>query len=317
MRIVFVMDPVSKVIVDEDTSFALMLEAEGRGHRVDHCLVQDVYLENGTVAAKVRPATMRRDRERPVTLGDAEDINLADVDVVFVRKDPPFDPEYLWLTLLLEHLRSHRTLIVNDPRGLRDANEKLYATYFADFMPATLATADKVRVKRFVERVGGRAVIKPIEGFGGGGVYVLDSSDLNLNALIETVTRDGQRIAMVQEFIPQVSEGDKRILLLDGEAIGAILRVPQKGDARSNIHVGGVVEAAELDDRDRAIVQAVAPRLKSDGLWFVGIDVIGGRLTEVNVTSPTGIQQASRLMGENLEARVIEWLEHATGAGGE
>lgn len=312
MHLVFVMDPVSSILVDEDTSFALMMEAQNRGHRVDHCQVHDVYLENARVCAKVRPAVMQRTPEAPVTLGEPQDVCLGDVDAVFVRKDPPFDVEYLWLTLLLEHLRG-QTLVINDPRGLRDANEKLYATYFPELMPATLATSDKKRIRNFVDRVGGQAVIKPVEGFGGGGVYVLTSGDLNVNALIETVTRDGSRIAIVQQYIPAVREGDKRVLLVDGEPLGGIMRVPQKDEARSNIHVGGTVEAAELDEHDRNIVERVAPRLQRDGLWFVGLDVIGGRLTEVNVTSPTGIQQMSRLMGENLEARVIGWIERQVG----
>jgi len=308
MRIVFVMDPVSTVIVDEDTSFALMMAAQERGHRIDWCMVRDVCLCDGRPSATVRPARVQNVREQPVLLGDPKDVRLEDVDVVFVRKDPPFDDEYLWLTLLLEHLRG-TTLVVNDPRGLRDANEKLYACHFPELMPRTLVASDKARIKRFVTEVGGKAVIKPVEGHGGGGVFALTAGDGNLNALIESVTRDGRRIAMVQELIPEVSEGDKRILLLDGEPLGAILRVPQSGDLRSNIHVGGKVVQATLTDADRRIIEALAPRLRQDGLVFVGLDVIGGKLTEVNVTSPTGIQQMTHLDGVDYPTRVVEWLE--------
>ncbi|MEM9072280.1 MAG: glutathione synthase [Myxococcota bacterium] len=308
MRLVFVMDPVDTVIVDEDTSFAIMLEAQNRGHRVDHCLVPDVEVVDGRCRAAVRQATMSREASVPVTLGEPELVDLADVDAIFVRKDPPFTEEYLWLTLLLEHLRG-TTLVVNDPRGLRDANEKLYATYFPELTPRTLVSGDKTRIKAFLEEVGGRAVIKPVDGHGGEGIFAMSTGDKNLNAHIETVTRHGRRVAMVQAFIDKVSEGDKRILLMDGEILGAILRVPQKGDLRSNIHVGGRVVGTEITDADRRIVETVAPRLRNDGLWFVGLDVIGGMLTEVNVTSPTGIQQMSRLSGTNCEAPVLDWLE--------
>lgn len=312
MRIVFVMDPVQTVLVDEDTSFALMLEAQGRSHRVDHCLVRDVYLEDGRAYATVRPATMQRDRGAPITLGEPEDVCLEDADAVFVRKDPPFDDEYAWLTLLLERVRG-RTLVVNDPRGLRDANEKLYACHFPEHMARTLVAADSARIKRFVERVGGRAVIKPVDGHGGEGIFVLSTGDLNTNAQIEAVTRHGARVAMVQEYLPAARQGDKRILLLDGEPLGAILRVPPADDNRGNIHVGARVVACELDADDARIVETIGPRLRADGLWFVGLDVIGGKLTEVNVTSPTGIQQMSRLAGEALEGRVLDWLEGRAG----
>lgn len=308
MRFVFIMDPVETVLVDEDTSFALMLEAQARGHEVFHCLERDVYQRKGRTFAQLRPATMRRDPAVPVRLGDAQDVCLEDVDVVFVRKDPPFDDDYLWLSLLLEVLRG-KTLVVNDPRGLRDANEKLYACHFPELMPETLVAADKERIKAFVGEVGGKAIIKPVDGHGGEGIFALTDGDKNNNALIETVTHHGKRLAMVQAFIPEVTEGDKRILLIGGQVVGAILRVPQGDDVRSNIHVGGTVVAAEITDADRHIIERVTPRLDEDGLWFVGLDVIGGKLTEVNVTSPTGIQQMSRLSGENCETPVITWVE--------
>ncbi len=308
MRLVFVMDPVEKVLVDEDTSFALMLEAQARGHRVDHCLVQDVALRNGRAYATVRPATMQRVREAPILLGEPERIDLEDADAVFVRKDPPFDSEYLWLTLVLESVRG-KTLVLNDPQGLRNANEKLYACHFPEVMVPTLVDSDKGRIKAFLSEIGGRAVIKPVDGHGGEGVFALREDDKNLNALVEAVTRHGTRIAMVQAFIPEVAEGDKRILLIDGEPLGAILRVPRADDVRSNIHVGGAVEATALTAKDRRVVEAVRARLRADGLYFVGLDVIGGYLTEVNVTSPTGIQQMSRLDGKNYCTPVLEWIE--------
>lgn len=313
MRFLFVMDPPSTVLVDEDTSFALMLEAEARGHLVDHALMTDLFLEGGRAFAKVRRASMSRTAASPITLGAVETVLLENVDAVFVRTDPPFDENYLWGTQILETLRG-KTLVVNDPRGLRDANEKLYACHFPELMAETLVTNDKARIKDFVARVGGKAVIKPLSGAGGAGVMMLSEGDLNTNAIIEATTHGGKRVAMVQRFLPDVRTGDKRILLLDGEPLGAILRVPRADDVRSNIHVGGSVVAAELDEHDRRIVERLAPRLREDGLYFVGLDVIGGKLTEVNVTSPTGIQQMSRLDDANYCARVMEWTERRANA---
>jgi glutathione synthase len=311
MRILVVMDPPETVLVDADTSFALMEAASERGHRVDHCLITDLYFAGGAVHARLRQATMRRDPARPITLGVPETAPLSDVDVVLVRKDPPFDANYLWATQLLDHATS--TLVVNAPRGLRDANEKLYATFFSEVMPETIVSSDRAQILAFCREMGGQVVIKPLSGAGGDGVFLLREEDLNANAIIETVTQLGRRVAMIQRFLPEVKQGDKRILLLDGEPLGAILRVPKQGDVRSNIHVGGSVVRAELDDRDRAIIAALAPRLRADGLFFVGLDVIGGRLTEVNVTSPTGIQQMSRLDRQPYAERVIAWLERRRG----
>ena len=308
MRFVIVMDPVSTVLVDEDTTFALMLEMQARGHRVDHCLVPDVFVRDGRVWAAVRQSQSSRETTPPVQLGELELVCLEDVDLVFIRKDPPFDENYLWLTLLLSRLEG-KTAVVNRPRSLRDANEKLYALHFPEVMPTTTVDSDKARIKAFVKSVGGQAVIKPIDGHGGEGVFAIRLDDKNINGLIELVTRGGKRLAMVQAFIKEVTEGDKRILLVNGEPLGAILRVPQGDDVRSNIHVGGSVIAATLSDADRHIVATVAPKLREDGLLFVGLDVIGGKLTEVNVTSPTGIQQMMRLDNQNYAAPVIDALE--------
>jgi glutathione synthase len=309
MHFVFVMDPVSTVIVDEDTSFALMLEAQARGHRVDHCLASDVGLRGRRVVARVREATMLLDAGEPIRLDQPQDIDLVDVDAVFIRKDPPFTDAYLWLTLVLDHLEG-ATLVVNDPRGLREANEKLYAHHFPEIVPATIMTSHKDEILRFLSDIGGKAVIKPIDGHGGEGVFLLSQGDSNVNGLIESATHLGSRNAIVQALISEVyDEGDTRILLVEGELLGVVGRVPSKGDLRSNVHVGGSAAPAVVGDADRAIIETIAPRLLADGLFFVGLDVIGGKLIEVNVTSPTLLQQMSRLVGENLSAIVIDRLE--------
>lgn len=311
MHIVVIMDPVSTVKADGDTTFALMEEAAARGHRVDHCLNTDLYLDGGRVYATVAQATMQRKAEAPfppIELGTREDVSLHDVDAVLVRTDPPFDDNYLWCTLLLDHVKAD-TLVVNDPHGLRQANEKLYACKFPELMPETIVTSHKARIKEFVTRVGGEAVIKPIGGRGGEGVLVLRNGDPNVNAIIEATTFEGRRAAMVQVFMPEVRIGDKRILVLDGEPLGAILRVPSSEEVRSNLRVGGTAVKTQLDAADLRIVQTLAPSLKKDGLWFVGLDVIGGKLTEVNVTSPTGIQSLQKLDQKPVCTTVIQWLE--------
>jgi glutathione synthase len=230
-----------------------------------------------------------------------------------VRTDPPFDDNYLWCTLLLDRIKPD-TLVLNDPHGLRQANEKLYACYFPELMPETIVTSHKQRIKDFVARVGGKAVIKPLGGRGGEGVLVLKVGDSNINPIIEATTLEGKRPAMVQVFLPEVKIGDKRILVLDGEPLGAVLRVPVGDDVRSNLRVGGRAVKTGLDADDLRIVQALGPRLRADGLWFVGIDVIGGKLTEVNVTSPTGIQSMVKLDQKPYCTTVIEWIEHKAAA---
>lgn len=310
MRFAFLMDPIEHVLVDKDTTFALMLESQRRGHEVFTVGSADLLATtDGLFAHAHRTRVMRADKPHHFERGaPAERVDVASLDAVFIRSDPPFDAQYLYNTLLLERVRG-KTLVVNDPRGIRDANEKLYAMHFPEVTPRTIVTAREADVRAFLEEIGGPGVMKPLDGAGGRGIMVVDLNDKNFRSIVETLTNEGRRFAMVQEFLPAVREGDKRVLLLDGEPLGAILRVPRADESRSNIHVGGRVEPCELDDRDRAIVAAVADRLRRDGLYFVGLDVIGGRLTEVNVTSPTGIQELSRFTGSEPEARVIAWVE--------
>jgi glutathione synthase len=309
MQFVVVMDPVNTVRWQGDTSFALMLAAQTRGHRVFHCLAGDISLENGHVFALVRPATMRDETDAPIVLGDPVHMDLGSVDAVLIRPDPPFDSQYLTLTLILEFLRG-TTLVVNDPRGLREANEKLYACRFPELMPPTIVTSDRARLRAFAEEHNG-AVLKPIDGHAGIGVLSLTPNDRNQQSILDQMTDRGRRQVMAQQFLDGVYQGDRRILLLNGEPLGAILRTPSGGDFRANIGVGGTVQLVELDHMDLHIIETLAPSLRSDGLFFVGIDVIAGRLSEVNVTSPTGIRQIARLSGTRPEERVIDWIEQA------
>jgi glutathione synthase len=306
MRFVYVMDPMDRVLPDRDTTFAFQRAAQRRGHVALHCTPRDVYVAEGDVWVTAREVTVR-DEAPFFTFGRTLDVRLADVECVLVRKDPPFDSEYLYVTLMLEKLRG-RTLVFNDPRGLRDANEKLYTLHFARHMPRTLVTTHRERIHQFVADVG-KGVIKPLDGAGGSGVIVVDRGDRNTRSIVDYLTQEGTRHVMVQEFLPAVRDGDKRVLLLAGEILGAINRVAREDDVRSNIHAGGRVEPCDVTAQERAIVADLAPRLTADGLVFVGLDFIGGRLTEANVTSPTGIQELSRHVGRDVAERVIEWVE--------
>jgi glutathione synthase len=307
MRFVYVMDPVDRVLPDKDTTFAFLRAAQGRGHESLHCEPRDLYVRGGDLYARVRHLTVS-DTAPHFTFGTPRELRVVDAQAVFIRKDPPFDNMYLMTTLLLERVRG-RTVIMNDPRGLRDANEKLYALNFSRWMPKTIVTSHEDTIYDFVKEVGGSGVIKPLDLAGGSGVMMLRSDDKNSRSIVQLLSDEGRRLVMVQEFLPKVVDGDKRILLLAGEPLGAINRVPRADDLRSNIHVGGSVHPVEITDHERALIADIAPRLLADGLIFVGLDVIAGKLTEVNVTSPTGIQQMSQHHGRDVAADVIQWVE--------
>ena len=307
MHVVVIMDGPETVDPDTDTSFGMMLAAQERDHVVWHCGAADVSIADGHVHAIARPATTDESSDTPLQLAEAVDLDLTTVDAVLIRTDPPFDLAYLHLTLMLDSLDG-TTLVVNSPRGLRDANEKLYALRFADVIPPTIVTADAGRLVAFASEHCG-AVVKPIEGHGGRGVLALMPGDQNAPSIIDTMTQRGRVPVVAQRFLPGIAKGDKRILLLDGEPLGGVLRLPTEADFRANICVGGSVEAVELDDADRRIIDAMAPTLRADGLFFVGIDVIDGHLSEVNVTSPTGLRQLGALSCTRPDLEFITWLE--------
>ncbi len=310
MRIVVVMDGPETVDPASDTSFALISAARERGHQCWHCGAGDVELFDDRVHARARPARADENADPILQLGETERIDLADVDVVLIRTDPPFNAAYLHLTLLLD-LVVPVTLIVNAPGGLRNANEKLYACRFPELTPPTIVTADAERLTAF-SRQHGAAVIKPIDGHGGRGVMVVRPADDNAPSIIDTLTDRGRTPVVAQRFLENVTAGDKRILLLDGQPLGAIVRLPTDADFRANICVGGEAFAAEIDAADQRIIDRIAPALRADGLVFVGLDVIDGHLTEVNVTSPTGVRQLAQLSGGRPDVEVITWLERMT-----
>jgi glutathione synthase len=309
LRILYVMDPLSRVLVDKDTTFAFMLAGQERGHEQHTCGIEDLSIAGTVPHARARFAEVRRRAGDHYTLGEERTLPLTWFDVVFMRKDPPFDLAYFFATHVLGLVDPRVTFVLNDPRGLREANEKLYALRFPDVVPESLVSADPGQLKAFMERLGGEMIVKPLDGCGGAGVFHLHRTDRNVNALLELVTANGTRLVMGQRYLAAARAGDKRVIVLDGEPLGAILRIPREDEHRGNIHVGGRVERAAIDARDHAICRRLAPSLAADGLWFVGLDVIDGLVTEINVTSPTGVQEIDRLDGVCLEARVLDFVE--------
>jgi glutathione synthase len=301
------MDPVESVNIDADSSFVLGLEAERRGHALFHYLPRDLYFREGRVFATVRPMRLRRERGNHASLGAPEALDLAGLDVILMRQDPPFDMAYITATHLLEHVHP-RTLVVNDPVHVRNAPEKLFVTHFEGLMPATLISSDPHQIRAFREQHKD-IIMKPLFGNGGAGVFHVAPEDENLNALIEMFTRLFREPVIVQRYLPEVRQGDKRIILVDGVPAGAINRVPPAGEARANMHAGAEPRPAKLSNREREICAAIGPALKERGLIFVGIDVIGDYLTEINVTSPTGIQEINRFDHVTLERDIWDAIE--------
>ena len=302
------MDPLETIAIAGDSTFALMLGAQARGHKLLHYLAEDLGYENGRVRAVARPVEVRREDGNHFTAGTPLTIDLAnDVDVVLMRQDPPFDVAYITATYLLERVAGE-TLVINDPRSVRDAPEKLFVLDFAQFMPPTLITRSLTDLKAFHARHG-EIVMKPLHGNAGAAVFRIGRDGANLAALAELFGSVWREPYIAQAFLPAVADGDKRIILVDGKVAGAINRRPSAGEIRSNLAAGGTAEATELSARERQICDALGPELARRGLLFVGIDVIGGMLTEINVTSPTGIVAMDRFNGSDTPALIWDAIE--------
>ncbi len=301
------MDPMDGIDINGDSTFVLALEAQKRGFGLFHYLPNRLSLRDGRVIAKANPMEVRREAGNYFSFGETQEVDLSSMDVVLMRQDPPFDMAYITATHILEHI-TESTLVVNDPVSVRNAPEKLFVTHFEGVMPPTLITSDPDEIKAF------RAeqkdiIIKPLYGNGGAGVFHLPPGDENLGSLVEMFTENFREPMIVQKYLSAVREGDKRIILVDGVVVGAINRVPAAGEARSNMHVGGRPEKSILTAREEEICEAIGPSLKDQGLIFVGIDVIGDYLTEINVTSPTGLQEINRFDDACLEAQIWDAIE--------
>ena len=307
LTIAIQMDPIEKIDIGGDSTFALALEAQTRGHTLLYYGPRDLTFREGKVTARVRPLQVRPVKGDHFTLGEAVVQDLAETDVVLMRQDPPFDMAYISATHILERIHP-KTLVVNNPREVRNAPEKLFVTEFQDFIPPTLITSDRLEIREFRERHK-EIILKPLYGNGGTGVFRIGPGDENLGSLLEMFTQFYREPVIVQRYLPDVRRGDKRIILVDGEFAGAINRVPAAGEARSNMHVGGRPEKTELTARERDICAAIGPELKRRGLIFTGIDVIGDYMTEINVTSPTGIQEVKRFGGNDIAKQIWDAVE--------
>ncbi|PVA10098.1 glutathione synthase [Pelagivirga sediminicola] len=307
MKIAFQMDPIGPINIDADSTFRLAEEAQARGHELFYYTPENLAYDEGRITACGQSLKVQRIEGDHAILGEMQTVDLADFDVVWLRQDPPFDMFYITTTHLLDRL-TPGTLVVNDPFWVRNFPEKLLILDFPDLMPPTAIARDLATIRAFRDRHGD-VILKPLYGNGGAGVFLLKGGDSNLSSLHEMFTGFSREPLIVQKFLPDVSKGDKRVILVDGEAVGAINRVPAKGETRSNMHVGGRPEKVALTDRDREICAAIGPLLREKGQIFVGIDVIGEYLTEINVTSPTGIQELERFDNVNIAGKIWDAIE--------
>ena len=317
LKIAVQMDPMEPINIDGDSTFALMLEAQARGHALWHYEVRHLALREGKpspsgrtrnrLTATARPVRVQRERGAHYSFGPEETLSLSTMDAILMRQDPPFDMAYITATHMLEHIHP-ATLVINDPAAVRNAPEKLLVTHFPDLMPPTLITWDLQAIRDF-RREHQDIIVKPLFGNGGAGIFRIRPDDENLAALLEMHFARSREPLMIQRYEPAVRAGDKRIILIDGEPAGAINRVPAQGEARSNMHVGGRAEKSALTARDLEICRRIGPTLRDQGLLFTGIDVIGDWLTEINVTSPTGLQEIARFDGTNLAAMIWDKIE--------
>lgn len=312
LKMLFVMDDIATINTSKDTTYVIMLEAQSRGHSVYYCQIEDLYIQDGKGHATATGIELRNSEDY-YSLGESSEYILEDFDIIWMRKDPPFNMDYIYATYILDMVDQDKCRVINNPRGIRNSNEKLYSLYFKEFIPETLVTKDISRLKAFLSQVNGQIVVKPLEGYGGEGIFFVKEGDPNVSAILETITHYGSTYVMAQQFIDRVYEGDKRVIILNGEPIGAVLRMPRAGEFRCNFHSGGSPAIAQLEDRDMEICKSIAPKLLQDQLYLVGIDIVGGYLTEVNTTSPTCVQEINRFNNTRLEEKIVDFAEEHAG----
>lgn len=309
IKLGIVMDPISDINIKKDSSFAMLMAAQSRGYQLFYMEMNDLAMVNGQAMATMRALTVKEDPQDFYQLEEAIDTPLADLDVILMRKDPPFDTEFIYATYMLERAEEQGVLIVNKPQSLRDANEKLFTAWFSEFTPETVVTRDEQRIRAF-HKEKGDIILKPLDGMGGSSIFRVKKDDPNLGVIIETLTNEGQQYAMVQAFIPDITAGDKRILVVDGEPVPySLARIPQKGETRGNLAAGGRGVAQPLSESDWHIARTIGPELKKRGLIFVGLDVIGDKLTEINVTSPTCIKEIEAAFDVDITGMLMDSIE--------
>lgn len=309
IKLGIVMDPISSINIKKDSSFAMLLEAQQRGYEIHYMEMQDLQLDQGVAMADTKTLKVEQNPDSWYEFLSEQTIELSDLDVVLMRKDPPFDTEYIYATYILERAEEKGTLIVNKPQSLRDCNEKLYTAWFADLTPTTIVTRKAEKIKAFQEEHGD-VILKPLDGMGGASIFRVKKNDPNVSVIIETLTNHGQNYALAQTFVPDISNGDKRILIVDGEPMPYCLaRIPAEGETRGNLAAGGTGVARPLSDTDWEIANAIAPTLKQKGLIFVGLDVIGDKVTEINVTSPTCIREIEAAFDVSITGKLMDAIE--------
>jgi glutathione synthase len=309
IKLGIVMDPISAINIKKDSSFAMLEQAQSRGYQLHYMEMADLYLLEGQARARSRLLTVRNDSNNWYQFGTEQDIALGELDVILMRKDPPFDTEFVYATYILERAEDAGCLIVNKPQSLRDANEKLFTAWFAEHTPKTLVSRDAARLKAFYQSEGD-VILKPLDGMGGASIFRLKPQDPNVSVIIETLTAHGTQYAMAQRYIPAIVDGDKRVLVVNGEPVPYCLaRIPASGETRGNLAAGGRGEARPLSEADWAIARAVGPALKAKGLIFVGLDIIGDRLTEINVTSPTCIREIEAAFPVSITGMLFDQIE--------
>jgi len=315
IKLGIVMDPIADINIKKDSSFAMLLEAQRRGYEIHYMEMADLYLLQGQARARTRLLSVEPNPERWYHFGSEQDLALSELNVILMRKDPPFDTEYIYATYMLERAEDAGTLIVNKPQSLRDANEKLYTSWFSQFTPKTLVSRDPKRLKAFYQQEQD-VILKPLDGMGGASIFRLKPEDPNVSVILETLTAHGSQYAMAQRYIPEIVDGDKRILVVDGEPVPYCLaRIPASGETRGNLAAGGRGEARPLSDSDWAIAKAIGPTLKAKGLIFVGLDVIGDKLTEINVTSPTCIREIEAAFPISITGMLFDAIERRLATG--
>ncbi len=309
IKLAIISDPISGFNIKKDTGFAMMLEAQSRGYELYYLEMNDLFMRQGEAFATASPARVFDDTKHWYELDDKVTMPLAEFNVILMRKDPPFDTEYIYATYMLERAEQAGTLVVNKPQSLRDANEKLYTAWFSEHTPDTLVTREQSHIRAFLKEHGD-IILKPLDGMGGASIFRVKGDDANVGVICETLTEHGNRYAMAQQFIPEIKQGDKRVLVVDGEVIPYCLaRIPQKGETRGNLAAGGTGEARPISPSDRKIAEAVAPTLKKKGLLFVGLDIIGDKLTEINVTAPTCVKEIEAAFDVSITGKLFDAIE--------
>ncbi|MFS7222541.1 glutathione synthase [Rahnella inusitata] len=309
IKLGIVMDPISSINIKKDTSFAMLLEAQSRGYELHYMEMNSLYLRGGVGRATTKKLSVKQDYDGWYEFGTEQDIALQDLDVILMRKDPPFDTEFIYATYILERAEENGTLIVNKPQSLRDCNEKLFTAWFPELTPDTLVTRNSAQLKAF-HKEHTDVILKPLDGMGGASIFRLKPEDANVSVVIETLTEHGTRFCMAQNYLPAIKDGDKRVLVVDGEPVPYCLaRIPAQGETRGNLAAGGRGEARPLSESDWQIARTVAPILKQKGLIFVGLDIIGDRLTEINVTSPTCVREIEAAFPISVTGMLMDAIE--------